>query len=223
MIEVAEDRELYSWEVRALKTAHRKVPLFPVGPGHCRWCERPIIGKKGKHIGRPDPRRSWCRPGDRPERPDCYYDFLLHSDAAAQFRYLEFSRGLVCASCGIENPQRWRNVGECTFGNLPPTPWEGERNGAAYIEAVIEHRRACLAEFPAWNKGNLVELVSALEVDHVVPLWKVALKPIELRRPYFGPDFLQLLCDRCHKAKTAAEAADRAAVRALARASDAQP
>ena len=52
----------------------------------------------------------------------------------------------------------------------------------------------------------LIERVSALEVDHVVPLWKVALMPRELRRPYFGPDFLQLLCDRCHKIKTKAEA-----------------
>lgn len=175
----ADGRALYSWEIRALKTAHRRVPLTPVARGHCRWCTRPIIGKRGKYIGRPDPMRSWCRPGDRPERPDCYFEYLLHSHADTQFRYLEITRGLACAECGAEDPVREK----------------------------LEFGRSI------W--------VTALEVDHVVPLWRVALKPIELRRPFFGPDFLQLLCDRCHKAKTKAEAGERARLRAQARADSA--
>lgn len=56
--------------------------------------------------------------------------------------------------------------------------------------------------------------VSDLEVDHIVPLWLVALTvPARDRRPYFGPDNLQLLCGKCHKAKSRREAAERAAMR----------
>jgi hypothetical protein len=173
-VAVERERQLFPWEINALKTAHRRVPLLPVPKGHCRWCELPINGRRGKYIGRPDPNRSWCRPTDDGAR-DCYFEFLLHSRAQVQFSYLEVSRGLRCAECGIEAPTRER-----------------------------------------WEYGGLSE-VSALEVDHVVPLWKVALMPIELRRPFFGPEFLQLLCFDCHKIKTGEEAAERALVRAAAR------
>lgn len=58
-----------------------------------------------------------------------------------------------------------------------------------------------------------------LEVDHVIPLWKVALisdLTLEQRRWYFGPGNLQLLCGPCHKAKCRAEAAERAALKRAA-------
>jgi hypothetical protein len=50
------------------------------------------------------------------------------------------------------------------------------------------------------------------EVDHVVPLWKVRDLPDRERRPYYGPANLQLLCHDHHKAKTAREAGERAAI-----------
>lgn len=206
-------------EAIAAKTAHRRVPMPPQRRGHCRWCARPIVGKRGKYIGRPDPNRSWCR--TKTEGRDCWYDYCLHSRAETQFYFLERTRGLRCADCGVVDPHRWKSLGPINYA-LPPFP-RGDMEVREWLAAMEEHRRACLAEFPDWGKATQIEWASALEVDHVVPLWKVALKPIELRRPFFGPDFLQLLCDRCHKAKTAAEAADRAALRALARAGAAKP
>lgn len=52
-----------------------------------------------------------------------------------------------------------------------------------------------------------------LEVDHRIPLWLVAHLPDDLRRRFYGPDNLWLLCSRHHAEKTAAEAAIRAAIR----------
>lgn len=58
-----------------------------------------------------------------------------------------------------------------------------------------------------------VRRVCALELDHTVPLWSVAHLPPDVRRPYYGPGNLKLLCPACHRAKTAREAAERAARR----------
>lgn len=54
-----------------------------------------------------------------------------------------------------------------------------------------------------------------LEVDHIIPLWKVAHLPPEKRRAYFGPENLWLLSKPAHKLKTKLEAAERAATRLL--------
>jgi len=48
------------------------------------------------------------------------------------------------------------------------------------------------------------------EVDHRVPLWKVRNLAPMIRRAYYGPINLWLLCQPCHAAKSAAEAAERA-------------
>lgn len=53
-----------------------------------------------------------------------------------------------------------------------------------------------------------------LQVEHDVPLWKVADLPPDERRPYFGPDNLRLRgTECCHRAKSAREAAERAQMR----------
>ncbi len=49
-----------------------------------------------------------------------------------------------------------------------------------------------------------------LEIDHRVPLWKVAHLPPAKRRQYFLPGNLQLLCCDCHKRKSGKESAERA-------------
>jgi hypothetical protein len=200
------------------KREKRTVPMGDAQRGHCRWCARPILATKGKHIGQPDPRRSWCRSTD-PSGRDCYFQYLLHSNPQTQFNWLERNRGLVCARCGIVDPRRWRAVGDCAFweSRIPEVPWTGRRRGEAYIQAMIEHRRRCIAEFPMWGQGTLIERQSMLVVDHVEPLWRVLLTvPLEGRRPYFGPDNLQLLCEApCHKEKTRREATERAELRRL--------
>ena len=55
-----------------------------------------------------------------------------------------------------------------------------------------------------------VKRVTALELDHTVPLWSINHLPPDQRRPFHGPDNLRLLCASCHLAKTIAEAALRA-------------
>lgn len=50
-----------------------------------------------------------------------------------------------------------------------------------------------------------------LEVDHDVPLWRVRNLDDDDRLHFYGPENLRLRCGPCHKAKTAREAAERAA------------
>lgn len=211
------ERELYPWEIRALKTAHRRVRIG-IGGGECRWCGKVILGKRGKYIGKPDPARSWCR--DEDGGSPCVREYNLHSDSQTQFSYLEATRGLCCAWCKVEDPKAWRSFGTSWggMGSFPPMPWEGERKGQAYFEAIHAYRRRCLDEFPDWGLYTPIEQITGLQVDHVIPLWKVALEiPEDQRRPYFGPDNLQLLCMKCHKIKTSQEAAERAAIKAFAK------
>ncbi len=54
-----------------------------------------------------------------------------------------------------------------------------------------------------------------LEIDHIVPLWKVRRMPPQRRRKpcWWLAGNLQLLCVPCHRAKTAEESAERAALR----------
>jgi hypothetical protein len=68
------------------------------------------------------------------------------------------------------------------------------------------------------TRGRFVRVkrVCALELDHATPLWSVAHLEPERRRPFFGPDNLRLLCPACHRAKTAREASQRAALRRAA-------
>ena len=54
-----------------------------------------------------------------------------------------------------------------------------------------------------------------LEVDHRVPLWKVADLPPANRRQYFMLTNLWLLCSDCHKRKSAKESAERAHMKRL--------
>lgn len=70
---------------------------------------------------------------------------------------------------------------------------------------------------PAWHHecGPPEPVPVALEVDHVRPLWSLADE--ERGQPrWWLPYNLQVLCAECHKAKTAAEAAERARIKKLA-------
>lgn len=64
----------------------------------------------------------------------------------------------------------------------------------------------------AASRANTNADAEPLDVDHVRPLWSLDdTERAELR--WWMPSNLQLLCGTCHKAKTAAEAAERAALR----------
>jgi hypothetical protein len=191
------DGKLYPWEERALKTAHRKVPMSDTGKGICRWCERTIIGRRGKYLGKPDRNRSWCR--DATEGRDCWFEFELHSRAEAQASYLFGRDGPRCQGCG--------HGGYASAGTFTVKPdgmtWE------AYFNA----------DKTDWPRYTILKPATELEVDHIVPLWRVALLTdltFTGRRWYFGPGNLQLLCKPCHKAKCRTEAAERAAIKRAA-------
>jgi hypothetical protein len=57
---------------------------------------------------------------------------------------------------------------------------------------------------------NLVSRVTALELEHEVPLWRTTHLVWEDRRAYFGPKNLRLRCSACHAPKTKDEASKRA-------------
>lgn len=147
--------------------AKREVVIGRQGTGYCRWCAKPIIGTKGKYLGKPDPRRSWCR--DANGHSPCLHQWNLHSRSEVQFNWLVDEHGERCNGCRVEKPMRVIMI------------------------------------------GSYEDSASDLQVDHIEPLWLVALTvPPEDRRRYFGPENLQLLCGKCHKSKTRREAAERA-------------
>lgn len=134
----------------------------------------------------------WC--GEAVEKPartwhkDCLTDYRLHTWPDYQIAYVRERDGEACWDC-----------------KTPVEKWLGR--GPTY--------RA------SWNSPDPVYVgpyfslkrVSALELEHEVPLWSVAHLPAEERRPYFGPRNLRLRCPECHKAKSRREAAERAALK----------
>jgi hypothetical protein len=185
-------------------------------PMWCKWCGDPIP----KVIdGKSSTQRLW--------HPACKDEYFLHTRLEQQFQFLVARDGERCACCHTEEPMKWgsREAWVLTTNSV----W---RQGAS---AKMLDWTAMLWERPEkpWQEwtdedrttGLQQEIyrTSSLEVDHRVPLWEVADLPDEERRWYFGPGNLWLLCPKCHKAKTAREAARRAHERRMAHAQLALP
>jgi hypothetical protein len=149
----------------------------------CRWC-----GDKITH-GRKD--RS--RHDGRQDEPDCVLAYRLHTDRSAQVAHVGERDGVKCWDCHGE-PCKWRRGSE-----LMPFTFAGRRQFDPQ-DGRIEYV----------GRYMLIERVTALELEHEVPLWSVTHLPDEERRPYFGPTNLRLRCVPCHAAKTKAEATNRA-------------
>ncbi len=112
---------------------------------------------------------------------ECATEYWLAQNAS-KFRPLLIERdGERCADCG-EAPHSWQP-------QKPPYIIYGWYGGGKYCR---------------------IEWRLMLEVDHKIPLWKVAHLPVAKRREYFKIGNLQLRCPKCHKRKSAKEAADRA-------------
>lgn len=132
---------------------------------------------------------AWC--GEAVARPArtwhkaCLEQYQLHTWPAVQIAFVKDRDGAKCWDCG-ETAEKW-NRG-C----------EARRIGSPDHVGVYRSIRR----------------VSALELEHDVPLWRVAHLPAEDRRRYFGPDNLRLRCPPCHKAKSKLEATERAALKA---------
>lgn len=195
---------------------HRKVPLGKwLGPGWCKWCGFEIKFLDGPKMGQRNERRYW--------HPECAHEFELHSRASAQFDYVAGRDGERCIDCGA-SPKKWIR-GEAMSSLVQEfqrkDAWAWEFWTAREIgplprcfdpltgTSIPEHRDVWMLRGGQCS----IQRVSALEVDHIVPLWKVADLPGDERRPYFGPRNLRLRCPPCHKAKTKREAAERAQAR----------
>lgn len=179
--------------------AHRTCPLPPwKGRGWCRWCEAMILYESGPKAGRQNKHRHW--------HPACAIEYGLHSEASAQMDYLAERDGMKCADCG-QGAQLARS-------ELGDHPWRGDRE----TRWGYNRWKMDLPEIaPGIRLGGCcyVGWQHDLEVDHDTPLWKVRDLPAEERLPFYGPKNLRLRCKACHKAKSAREAAERAAERRL--------
>lgn len=91
-----------------------------------------------------------------------------------------------------------------------------QRGTCATCPEVLAKRRESEGEWERRTYGAVYwELLPrAVELDHVVPLWRVAmLAPERQTLRWWLPGNLQALCVPCHRAKTKLEAAERAEMR----------
>jgi hypothetical protein len=98
---------------------------------------------------------------------------------AYAFAWLRRRQRGRCAGCDIEfAPNR--------------EPWNGRNSVDPPIARMFESTRS---------------MTERVELDHIVPLWKVAKMPLERQTiRWWLAGNLQLLCVPCHRAKTALEA-----------------
>ena len=133
---------------------------------------------------------------------------------------------LKCRWCGEDKPLRLKQDGtprkvQSEFHTgWPDQP--GDCKGEWLIACNASWNLSALKKRDGWKCaccGNDY-IALHLDVDHVIPLWKVKGLPIEIRRKYYLLGNLQLLCSPCHKRKSAKEAAERAHFNRLAKTKD---
>lgn len=149
----------------------------------CRWCGKPILcGRpiRSRHDGREQP--------DGRREPNCAFEYALHTDRSVQFNHVARRDGERCFDCGAR-PMKWLARGPMYIcGSFT-------REGAEYVDGT---------------RYTEVERVTALELEHDVPLWSTTHLTEDERRRFFGPENLRLRCAACHGAKTRGEAGARA-------------
>lgn len=197
-------------EIEARKAVERirRVP-FPEfeperrGDSWCVWCGFRVWHHSGKRKGEPNKRSHWHK--------DCLYDFRLHSRLEEQRDFVIERDGERCGNCG-DAPMKWLRGPIITVYRQTP--------GFGHVAKVGTDEWLTLVS--AWRRENPspqyqdIDRVSALELDHRIPLWSVADLPDDERRRFFGPENLWMLCPACHKAKSRREAAQRAALKRAA-------
>lgn len=183
-------REHHQRQVRARRT-------FPgpahdgLGAGHCRWCGEDILREDDS--SRLNLRRTW--------HPACFHQFNLHTHRDTQVAFLLKRDGPGCGACGAVMGQ-WERTAYSADHERDP---DYCRAKDAWWRRILPPDIYVALYCPvAWT--------TSMEVDHVTALGRVAHLTDEERRPFFGPDNLQLLCVPCHQAKTVA---DRAAIKAV--------
>ena len=131
----------------------------------------------------------WCGINANQKRrrwhPECVTAYRIAAFSSDQRSALRRRDHGTCAECGRLNNQ-----------------WGWKRG------RVVHARR--------WGAFTEVlwQIIDDWHADHIRPLWSAPRDMrLEDREQWFGLSNLQTLCSRCHKAKTAREAAERAASR----------
>ena len=184
---------------------HRRPPLphWHKGKGFCRWCGDAVLGKGGV-------------PSARRWHPDCVRAYKLAAWSAEQRRVcFERDHG-VCGVCGKDcealermargqrHLDRWlgKRAVEDRFGDWFRQRTCGtERSARAWLDEQLEALRL----ERGWPKSS----ESWWQADHIRPLVDGG----GLDLAYFAAENLRTTCTACHKAKSAREAAERAARR----------
>lgn len=180
--------------------SHRRVakPFDKAPQGQCRWCGEPIVHQSGEKRGQPDRRRRW--------HEECAKTYLIANNPTyTRNEVMKRDKG-ICAGCGVD--VNWLEKhkrklikrvrgGKCTEGSRC-TYVARYTHDWRHPELCRKHRnllRGFIQKYgkPSWN--------SCWQADHIVPL---------IDGGGHGMDNLQLLCDGCHRKKTAQEATDRA-------------
>lgn len=166
----------------------RRPPLLPYVKGRCCWCAGDIPTRLKKN-GEPYKLQGAFHPNCGAEyrnafTPSIFFDRLAERD------------GKKCADCGE------------AIGCWLPSHGTKRAPETVYEHEARDWRRR--HELPVVVKYTPVVYRIVLQVDHKVPLWKVAHLPHAERREYFLIGNLWLLCIRCHGRKTTREAAERA-------------
>lgn len=141
------------------------------------------------------PARTW--------HPPCLTAYQLHTWPDVQRHHVVRRDGETCWDC-----------------KAAPEKWVRDR----YVTTIgIDRKKERWPEGEPLPRYVGIRRAVALELEHETPLWSVAHLPPEERRPFFGPENLRLRCPPCHKAKTAREAAERAALKVANQNTPAQP
>lgn len=176
----------------------RRPPLLPFERGRCRWCGEPIAPRLKKDGAPHAVQAAFHGRGEG----DCGAEYRACFGAQNFYSAIAKRDGAKCRACGVQPWSWWPCRGDKRHPEVVyQSGWPDSR---AVPYTPVEYR------------------IVGLEVDHVVPLWKVATLDQPKRRFYFLPENMQILCTPCHARKTAGEAAERAHFNRLA-APDGQP
>lgn len=185
---------------------HRKPPL-PESmkrsqPGHCGWCDKPIINPDGKPS-----RRSW--------HPDCVVAFkLIHWPYETRNAVFDRDRG-ICARCGVDTVRQKRIADE----TMMLQRWLGQQEHHKLFGRGPFHGGPGADLKPLfWLTNQLDEYRRAMgwppsgttywQHDHIRPL-------IEARGDisFWALENIQTLCTACHITKGKEDNARRRAQR----------
>lgn len=195
-------------------TAHRKPPLpasfkAPRVWGTCRWCGEPTGDQK----------RCW--------HPACLDEYRLLNRTKLQAQHVESRDRGICRDCGKARFRiaRWSSK-NCMYVRYDVDLGRMQRMTFAQMAQRWERKNADLRshltnlddlEDQHWGPCNFVAFEPDWEVDHEVPLWKVADLPDDQRLWYFTLANLATRCRECHKRKSARESAERAKLKRIVR------